>query len=88
MIRILNHADGVSGHYCIARRCLYGVGWEYYDGGSWCAFDAGELFTSMESAEAMWQELQSKDLPVINIERMTVEECEQADREISGCGDK
>lgn len=55
--RLVNRADGVKGHYCIARtvHSYWGDYAEFWNKGKWCG--AGEVFIGEEAAKAKLAEL-------------------------------
>ena len=59
-MRLFDRADGVKGHYCIGRQMTKYVAetWEFYNKGAWCS--AGQIFTSLASAEFVMEKLIKK----------------------------
>lgn len=56
-LELLDHADGVSGHFCIGR--FRGTFWEFwsdtFQGGSWSS--AGTVYVGRDAAESKLKEL-------------------------------
>lgn len=58
-MKLFDHADGVSGHFCIGRLISKSRFWEFYNKGAWCA--AGQVFTSRASAEFKLKQLEKEE---------------------------
>jgi len=60
VMELVDHADGVRGHFCIGRR-IPGLSievWEFYNPSGWAGH--GQLFTSRASAEFVMARLQKQ----------------------------